>query len=157
MVTTRPMNHGTALSDSATNNSMTNSATNSHFAWRAKCHRNAISPSGGSGFSGAAVGVRNRSKNANICGWLQGLCGKRQSTCQEAGNRPRGASSRWRFLIFKAAGVRVIVLLAFTAAAQAQTYPTRPITMLVGFPPGGPTDTLARIVADAMQPSLGQS
>src|SRR4029077_9692860 len=51
----------------------------------------------------------------------------------------------------------LIVLLAFTAAAQAQTYPTRPITMLVGFPPGGPTDTLARIVADAMQPSLGQS
>src|ERR1700675_3452797 len=177
MVTTRPMNHGTALSDSATNSSITNSAANSHFAWRAKCHRNAISPPGGSGFSGAAVGVRNRSKNANICGWLQGLCGKRQSTCQEAGNRPRGASSRWRFLIFKPDSVRVIVmagkntkgiamkrvvgalvaLLAFTAAAQAQTYPTRPITMLVGFPPGGPTDTLARIVADAMQPSLGQS
>ena len=51
----------------------------------------------------------------------------------------------------------LVALLAFTAAAQAQTYPTRPITMLVGFPPGGPTDTLARIVADAMQPSLGQS
>src|SRR5579862_4875343 len=82
MVTTRPMNHGTALSDSATNNSMTNKAANSHFAWRAKCHRNATSPPGGSGFSGAAVGVRNRSKSANICGWLQGLCGQRQSTCQ---------------------------------------------------------------------------
>ena len=53
----------------------------------------------------------------------------------------------------------LIALLAFTAAAQAQAqaYPTRPITMLVGFPPGGPTDTLARILADAMQPSLGQS
>ena len=51
----------------------------------------------------------------------------------------------------------LVALLAFTAAAQAQTYPTRPITMLVGFPPGGPTDTLARILADAMQPSLGQS
>src|SRR6202451_2119539 len=82
MVTTRPMNHGTALADSATNNSMTNTPANSHFAWRAKCHRNAMSPSGGSGFSGAAVGVRNRSKNSNICGWLQGLCGKRQSTRQ---------------------------------------------------------------------------
>jgi tripartite-type tricarboxylate transporter receptor subunit TctC len=89
----------------------------------------------------------------------------------------RGASSRRHFPAFKAAGVRVIVmagkntkgiamkrlvgalvaLLAFTGEAQAQTYPTRPITMLVGFPPGGPTDTLARIVADAMQPSLGQS
>jgi tripartite-type tricarboxylate transporter receptor subunit TctC len=51
----------------------------------------------------------------------------------------------------------LVALLAFTAAAQAQTYPTRSITMLVGFPPGGPTDTLARIVADAMQPSLGQT
>src|SRR5271169_7161369 len=51
----------------------------------------------------------------------------------------------------------LIALLASTAVAQAQIYPTRPITMLVGFPPGGPTDTLARIVADAMQPSLGQS
>jgi tripartite-type tricarboxylate transporter receptor subunit TctC len=89
----------------------------------------------------------------------------------------RDASSRRRFLVFKPDSVRVIVmagkntrgiamkrlvgalvaLLAFTAAAQAQAYPTRPITMLVGFPPGGPTDTLARIVADAMQPSLGQS
>src|ERR1700691_2615855 len=89
----------------------------------------------------------------------------------------RGASSRRQILAFRAARVRVIVmtgkntkgiamnrlvgalvaLLAFTAAAQAQTYPTRPITMMVGFPPGGPTDTLARILADAMQPSLGQS
>jgi tripartite-type tricarboxylate transporter receptor subunit TctC len=51
----------------------------------------------------------------------------------------------------------LVALLSFTAAAQAQTYPTRPITMMVGFPPGGPTDTLARILADAMQPSLGQS
>src|ERR1700688_2472165 len=101
--------------------------------------------------------------------------------CAAAGEvgreNPRGASSRRHFLVFKPDSVRVIVmagtntkgiamkrlvgalvaLLANTAAAQAQTYPTRPVTMLVGFPPGGPTDTLARIVADAMQPSLGQS
>src|SRR5271170_1288488 len=95
MVTTRPMNHGTALSDSATNNSITNSAANSHFAWRAKCHRNAISPPGGSGFSGAAVGVRNRSKNANICGWLQGLCGKRQSMRQSLANPAPQAAEGW--------------------------------------------------------------
>src|SRR6202044_3580419 len=46
---------------------------------------------------------------------------------------------------------------AFPGLVHAQTYPTRPVTMLVGFPPGGPTDTLARILADAMQPALGQS
>jgi tripartite-type tricarboxylate transporter receptor subunit TctC len=43
-----------------------------------------------------------------------------------------------------------------TAAAVAQTYPSRPITLIIGFPPGGPTDTLARIVADGMRSSLGQ-
>jgi tripartite-type tricarboxylate transporter receptor subunit TctC len=48
-------------------------------------------------------------------------------------------------------------LLALAAAAQAQTYPSHPITMMVGFPPGGPTDTLARILADAMGQTLGQS
>jgi tripartite-type tricarboxylate transporter receptor subunit TctC len=51
----------------------------------------------------------------------------------------------------------LFALAAFGAVAQAQTYPTHPITMPIGFPPGGPTDTLARIVADAMQPSLGQT
>ena len=48
-------------------------------------------------------------------------------------------------------------LLASAVAALAQTYPSRPITMIVGFPPGGPTDTLARILGEAMQPSLGQT
>ena len=44
-----------------------------------------------------------------------------------------------------------------SAGAHAQDYPTRPITIVVGFPPGGPTDTVARIVADQMSKSLGQS
>jgi tripartite-type tricarboxylate transporter receptor subunit TctC len=43
------------------------------------------------------------------------------------------------------------------AAAHAETYPSRPVTMMVGFPPGGPTDALARILADAMAPTLGQT
>src|SRR5580704_4391041 len=47
-------------------------------------------------------------------------------------------------------------LVATSVAALAQSYPSRPITMIVGFPPGGPTDTLARIVADGMKSSLGQ-
>jgi tripartite-type tricarboxylate transporter receptor subunit TctC len=42
-------------------------------------------------------------------------------------------------------------------AAQAQTYPSRPITLMVGFPPGGPTDALARLLADAMGRTLGQT
>ena len=51
----------------------------------------------------------------------------------------------------------LIACAVLAAGASAQTYPSHPITMMVGFPPGGPTDTLARIVADAMQSTLGQT
>jgi tripartite-type tricarboxylate transporter receptor subunit TctC len=44
-----------------------------------------------------------------------------------------------------------------TAAAPADDYPSHPITLLVGFPPGGPTDALARLVAKGMESSLHQS
>jgi tripartite-type tricarboxylate transporter receptor subunit TctC len=43
------------------------------------------------------------------------------------------------------------------AAASAQDYPSRPITLLVPFPPGGSTTIVARIVADRMSEALGQS
>ena len=53
--------------------------------------------------------------------------------------------------------VALIAVLAGAAVAQGETYPSRPITMMVGFPPGGPTDTLARILGDAMGHSLDQT
>jgi tripartite-type tricarboxylate transporter receptor subunit TctC len=40
--------------------------------------------------------------------------------------------------------------------AQAQPFPSRPITLIVPFPPGGSTDTVARIMAERMRPILGQ-
>jgi tripartite-type tricarboxylate transporter receptor subunit TctC len=40
--------------------------------------------------------------------------------------------------------------------ARAQTYPARPITLIVPYPPGGPTDVLARILAEQMRRSLGK-
>jgi tripartite-type tricarboxylate transporter receptor subunit TctC len=43
------------------------------------------------------------------------------------------------------------------ADAQAQAYPNRPIRMVVPFPPGGPTDTMARIVSERLGAVLGQS
>jgi tripartite-type tricarboxylate transporter receptor subunit TctC len=49
----------------------------------------------------------------------------------------------------------VAAVLQITGAT-AQTYPARPITMVVPFPPGGATDTLTRILADHMRTSLGQ-
>jgi tripartite-type tricarboxylate transporter receptor subunit TctC len=45
---------------------------------------------------------------------------------------------------------------AHIAAASAQVYPSRPITMIVPFPAGGPTDTIARILSGRMSASLGQ-
>jgi tripartite-type tricarboxylate transporter receptor subunit TctC len=49
-------------------------------------------------------------------------------------------------------------LLAFGLAvqAQAQPFPSKTITLIVPFPPGGSTDTVARIMAEKMQPILGQ-
>ena len=46
---------------------------------------------------------------------------------------------------------------AWPFAAQAQSYPSRPITIVVPFPAGGPTDALARVLAERMKAALGQS
>ena len=54
-----------------------------------------------------------------------------------------------RLLAFTAA-------MALAAAAAAQSFPSRPITIVVGFEPGGGTDTTARIVAKALGDQLGQ-
>jgi putative tricarboxylic transport membrane protein len=46
--------------------------------------------------------------------------------------------------------------LAAIGLARAQTYPSRPITMVVPFGAGGPSDTIGRIVAEGMRELLGQ-
>jgi tripartite-type tricarboxylate transporter receptor subunit TctC len=54
-----------------------------------------------------------------------------------------------------AGAVIAALVLAPAGVVQADNFPSHPLTMMVGFPPGGPTDTLARIVADGMK-NLGQ-
>jgi tripartite-type tricarboxylate transporter receptor subunit TctC len=52
--------------------------------------------------------------------------------------------------------VALLAVAGSIAGAQGQSYPSRPITMIVPFPAGGPSDTLARILAEGMRASLGQ-
>lgn len=49
-----------------------------------------------------------------------------------------------------------IGLAPMLAPAQAQDYPTKPVTLVVGFPPGGSTDVVARLLAGNMAETLGQ-
>jgi tripartite-type tricarboxylate transporter receptor subunit TctC len=53
--------------------------------------------------------------------------------------------------------VASLTLAATTGVVAAQDYPVRPITMIVPYPAGGPSDVVARIVADGMSRVLGQN
>jgi tripartite-type tricarboxylate transporter receptor subunit TctC len=53
--------------------------------------------------------------------------------------------------------ITMLVCLASAGMAAAQNYPTRQITMIVPFPAGGATDTLARFLAEKMRAVLGQT
>lgn len=56
------------------------------------------------------------------------------------------------------AGVLAIALAMFVTVANvaAQPYPSRPISLIVPYPPGGPVDQVARVVTDHMRGTLGQ-
>src|SRR5262245_14788047 len=50
-----------------------------------------------------------------------------------------------------------VTVVSFCSAAFAQSFPTKPVTIVVPFSAGGPTDTIARIMAERMTKSLGQT
>src|SRR5579863_4463962 len=64
----------------------------------------------------------------------------------------RGSMPRWL-----TAMAVVTLTLGWVVPVAAQSYPTRPITMIVPFPAGGATDTLARYLAEQMRGILGQT
>src|SRR4249919_4231362 len=53
--------------------------------------------------------------------------------------------------------VLAMLVIAGVGSVNAQNYPSRPITLVVPFPPGGSTDAVARIMAERMRVGLGQS
>ena len=59
---------------------------------------------------------------------------------------------RIHLLLLKAAGL----LLALTAVAAAQDYPTKPVRLIIPFPPGGINDTVGRMVATHLSSRLGK-
>ena len=57
--------------------------------------------------------------------------------------------------LLKVCGAAALLLGALMAGAHAQTFPSKPIRLVVGFPPGGPADYTARIVAEKLPALLG--
>ncbi len=53
--------------------------------------------------------------------------------------------------------VAALALIALAATAAAETYPSRPVKVIVPTPPGGPVDVMARLLANALPAELGQS
>ncbi len=75
---------------------------------------------------------------------------------------PNGGGATWWAMFdlfihrFFASLVVAVVAFGWAGASAAQPYPVRPITMIVPFPAGGATDTLARFLAEKMREVLGQ-
>ncbi|MBM3526674.1 MAG: tripartite tricarboxylate transporter substrate binding protein [Alphaproteobacteria bacterium] len=74
-----------------------------------------------------------------------------QSVLPRIAWRLRGGAA----LSVAAAAIAAVAVVA-PSAVHAQAYPTKPIKLLVGFAPGGPTDILARVVGQAMSKTIGE-
>ncbi len=70
--------------------------------------------------------------------------------------RAKAQPSRRRAILRFVAAAALASASAITATAQAQSYPDRPVTLLVGYPPGGAIDQSARLVAQALSERWGQ-
>jgi tripartite-type tricarboxylate transporter receptor subunit TctC len=72
---------------------------------------------------------------------------------------PENKNSREKHLMRRRDFIKAAIgtAAAWPIASHAETYPSRPITLIVPFAAGGPTDVLARILAEHMRATLGQT
>jgi len=71
-------------------------------------------------------------------------------------NRPIEIKPAWRKTLLKV-GIAASLVVAATHASFAQTWPSKPISLVVPFAPGGTTDVLARAIAQRLTPALSQT
>jgi tripartite-type tricarboxylate transporter receptor subunit TctC len=69
----------------------------------------------------------------------------------------RGEEKNGETTLKKVIRAGLIGILALTGAARAEDYPSHPVTIIVPFAAGGPSDAMARVLAERMRQSLGQA
>src|SRR5262245_9386789 len=82
----------------------------------------------------------------------QPVCGGRFAQQKRAASKGRTAMHRIAVLALTLA----LTVVAAVPNASADSYPSRPIRLIIGFPPGSAADITARLVGDVMSRTLGQ-
>src|SRR6185503_10470315 len=110
------------------------------------------------GRAGGAVRQGRRPRLARHGAGLRRLPRQRAGEMEQDRHRHRlqGAELMRPFLRI-ITSICIAVFASLSLTAQAQTYPAKPIRLVVGFAAGGPTDVIARIIAQDMGSTLGQS
>src|SRR4051812_31158093 len=67
-----------------------------------------------------------------------------------------GKMDRVNGVVYAKLFAAAVISLTAISYAAADVYPSRPITMIVPFPAGGPTDTIARMMAERMRITIGK-
>jgi tripartite-type tricarboxylate transporter receptor subunit TctC len=81
------------------------------------------------------------------------IAGSRRHRARKTGGKSAGEETMTRISAF---AVALGLLLCSQPASHAQNYPNRPITFIIGFAPGGPSDVMSRIIGKRMEQELKQ-